>query len=181
MRKLDNSTSGFEGWKSAWWDTMEFDGATLRVVPGTGDAGCLGRGWQQYRAEELEPGHVRLHRRFSRRPAPGNILVLRHSERDHAGLFIVESKDVTVEDVNLYHCAGLGLLAQYSANLTVRRYNAVPSPRRKVMSGHDDGLHISNCRGLVQIDGCRFHGLMDDPINVHGTSVRIIGRPARDR
>ena len=170
-----------EGWKSGWWDSMEFDGKTLRVVPGTGDAGCLGRSWGEYRAEELEPGRVRLHRRFTRRPALGNVLVLRHSERDHAGLFIVDSKDVTVENVDLFHCAGLGLLAQYSENLTLRHFQAVPSPRRKVLSGHDDGVHISNCRGLIQIEDCRFHGLMDDPINVHGTSVRVMERMAPDR
>ena len=172
-----------EGWKSAWWGTMEFDGKTLEVVAGTGDDGCLGPRWNEYRAEELERGRVRLHIpfRFGRRPAPGNILVLRHSERDHAGLFIADSKDVTVEDVALHHCAGLGLLAQFTENLTVRGFRAVPAPSRRVLSGHDDGIHISNCRGLVLIEGCRFHGLMDDPINIHGTSVRVLGRPAPDR
>ena len=170
-----------EGWKSRWWDAMEFDGATLRVVPGTGDHGCLGSGWGNYRAEEIEKGRIRLHHRFGRRPAPGNLLVLRHNERDHAGLFIVDSKEVTIENVQLHHSAGLGLLAQYSENLTLRGYSAVPSPRRKVLSGHDDGVQVSNCRGLVRIENCRFHGLMDDPINVHGTSVRIIDRPAPDR
>jgi len=170
-----------EGWKSGWWDTMEFDGQTLRVVPGTGDNGCLGQGWQKYRAEELERGRVRLQYRFGRRPAVGNVLILRDSERDHAGLFIIESKDTTIENVNLHHCAGLGLLAQYSENITIRRFQVVPSARRKVLSGHDDGVHISNCRGLIQVEECRFHGLMDDPINVHGTSVRILDRLGADR
>ena len=57
----------------------------------------------------------------------------------------------------------------------------MPSGRRRVLSGHDDGIHVSNCRGLVTIERSRFHGLMDDPVNVHGTSVRIVGRPAPDR
>jgi hypothetical protein len=170
-----------EGWKSGWWDAMEFDGRTLQVVPGTGDAGCLGRGFKEHRAEALAPGRVRLHRRFGRRPAVGNVLVLRHGERDHAGVFVVDSKDVTVENVDLFHCAGLGVLAQFTENLTVRGLRAVPSPARRVLSGHDDGVHVSNCRGLVLIEGSRFHGLMDDPVNVHGTSVRIVGRPAPDR
>lgn len=170
-----------EGWKSGWWDAMEFDGRTLQVVPGTGDAGCLGRGWKEHRAEALAAGRVRLHRRFGRRPAVGNVLVLRHSERDHAGVFVIDSKDVTVENVGLFHCAGLGVLAQFTENLTVRGLRAVPSPARRVLSGHDDGVHVSNCRGLVLIEGSRFHGLMDDPVNVHGTSVRIVGRPAPDR
>ncbi|HYN02190.1 MAG TPA: alpha-1,3-galactosidase B, partial [Vicinamibacteria bacterium] len=170
-----------EGWKSGWWDAMEFDGRTLQVVPGTGDAGCLGRGFKEHRAEALAPGRVRLHRRFGRRPAVDNVLVLRHGERDHAGVFVVDSKDVTVENVDLFHCAGLGVLAQFTENLTVRGLRAVPSPARRVLSGHDDGVHVSNCRGLVLIEGSRFHGLMDDPVNIHGTSVRIVGRPAPDR
>ena len=162
-----------EGWRSAWRSAMEFDGKTLQVVPGTGDAGCLGRGWREHRAEIISPGLVRLHRRFERRPAVGNVLVMRHSDRDHAGLFVADSRDVAVENVNLHHAAGLGLLAQFTQNLTVRNFNAVPSPARRVVSGHDDGIQVSNCRGLVLVEGCRFHGLMDDPINVHGTSVRI--------
>ena len=170
-----------EGWKSGWWDAMEFDGRTLEVVPGTGDAGCLGQEWKEHRAEALAPGRVRLHRRFGRRPAPGNVLVLRHGERDHAGIFVVDSRDVVVENVDLFHSAGLGLLAQFTENLTVRGFRAVPSPARRVLSGHDDGVHVSNCRGLVLIEGSRFHGLMDDPVNVHGTSVRILGRSGPNR
>ena len=134
-----------EGWKSGWWDAMEFDGQTLQVVPGTGDAGCLGADWKDHRAELLAPGHVRLHRRFGRRPTPGNVLVLRHGERDHAGLFVVDSRDVTIENVDLFHSAGLGLLAQFTENLTVRAFRAVPSKARRVLSGHDDGIHVSNC------------------------------------
>ena len=170
-----------EGWKDPWLDAMEFDGRTLEVVPGTGDTGCLGQGWRAYRAEAPEPGLVRLRHRFARRPAVGSVLVLRHGERDHAGLFVVDSRDVTIENVALHASAGLGLLAQFTENLTVRGFSAVPSARRRVLSGHDDGIHISNCRGLVTIEGSRFHGLMDDPVNVHGTSVRIVGRPAPDR
>ena len=55
------------------------------------------------------------------------------------------------------------------------------SARKRVLSGHDDGVHVSNCRGLVTIERSRFHGLMDDPVNVHGTSVRIVERPAPDQ
>jgi hypothetical protein len=170
-----------EGWKNEWKDAMEFDGGTLEVVPGTGDAGCLGRGWRGYRAEEVSPGLVRLRHPFARRPAVGSVLVLRHGERDHAGLFVIDSRDVTVENVALHSSAGLGLLAQFTENLTVRGFRAVPSPRRRVLSGHDDGVHVSNCRGLVTIERSRFHGLMDDPVNVHGTSVRVVARPAPDR
>ena len=164
-----------EGWKSQWWGTMEFDRETRSVAYKTGDWGCLGGGWNNYQAQELSPGLVRLNYAFKRLPAKGNFLVLRHSERDHAGIFITNSRNILIEDLNMYHNAGLGILSQYTENLTFRRVNSVPNPaKNRILSGHDDGLHFSNCAGKITIDQCSFHGLMDDPINVHGTSVRIM-------
>ena len=163
-----------EGWKSQWWASIEFDREHLLVVPQTAD-NVLGSGWKNYRAEELSKGLVRLHHAFRRLPAQGNLLVLRHSVRDHAGVFIIDSKNVLLENMNVYHTAGLGILAQYAENLTYRNVNCVPNAAKgRILAGHDDGFHYSNCKGHITVDHCRFHGLMDDPINVHGTGVRII-------
>jgi hypothetical protein len=160
-----------EGWKSKWWATMEFD-KTTRMV--TSDS-PLGNNWGAYRAEELEKGKVRLHYNFTSKPIGGNLLVLRHSERDHAGIFIVDSKNIQLENLNLYHYPGLGVLSQYSENLTYKHVNCIPNEQKgRILSGHDDGFQVSNCKGNVVIDNCMFHALMDDPINVHGTSVRVI-------
>jgi len=164
-----------EGWKSPWRSAMEFDRETRAVAYKTGDWGCLGAGWRDYQAEELEPGVLRLHHQFKRVPAKGNLLVMRHSERDHSGVFITESREIALTDLQMYANCGLGILSQYSEDLTFRRVNNVPNPaKNRILAGHDDGFQVSNCRGMVIIDDCRFHALMDDPINVHGTSVRII-------
>jgi hypothetical protein len=164
-----------EGWKSRWWGVMEFERDTKFVAPGTGDAGCLGSGYQNYKAQELKTGLVRLNYNFKRKPAKGNWLVLRHSARDHAGTFIIDSRNVTILDMNMYHNAGLGILSQYTENLTFRNVNCVPNLfKNRILSGHDDGFHYSNCKGLITIDNCHFLALMDDPVNVHGTSVRIM-------
>jgi alpha-glucosidase len=165
-----------EGWKSAWWDAMEFDSATRQIVPGTADE-CLGEGFQDYTAEVLPSGLIRLHYPFKRKPAPGNMLVLRHSKRDHAGVFIYNSRNITIDRLNLYHTAGLGILSQYSEDLTFESVHCVPNPaKNRYFSGHDDGMHFSNCKGRINVDSCTFQGLMDDPINVHGTSVQVIER-----
>ena len=165
-----------EGWKSRWWGSIEFDKDTRLVVPQSAD-NVFGGGWNNYRAEELSKGLVRLHHTFRRLPAQGNLIVLRHSVRDHAGIFIAESKNLHLEDLNVYHTAGLGILAQYSENLTYRNVNCVPNEAKgRMLAGHDDGFHYSNCKGQILVDHCRFHGLMDDPINVHGTGVRIISK-----
>lgn len=164
-----------EGWKSRWNGVMEFQKDTKLVVPGTGDSGCLGSGYQNYKAQELKSGLVRLNYEFKRKPAKGNWLVLRHSARDHAGTFIIDSKDITIVNMKMYHNAGLGILSQYSENLTFRNVECVPNIQKgRILSGHDDGFHYSNCKGLITVDSCRFLALMDDPINVHGTSVRIM-------
>jgi len=170
-----------ENWESGWWGVIEFARDSHIIPQGSGDQ-CLGRNWRQYRAEELEPGLVRLHHAFTRRPAAGNYLIMRHNRREHAGMFFFHSDTITVRDVDVYHTAGLGLLGQYSSNLRFEKVRVIPNARKnRYFSGHDDGIHLANCRGKVVIQDCVFGGLMDDPINVHGTCVRIIEIPAPDR
>jgi hypothetical protein len=161
---------GREPWKSS----MEFDRDGHFVVPQTGDYGCLGRGWDNYLAENIIPGVIRIYYPFLRKPAVGNFLVMRHDERIHSGIFIQESKEITIQNINLYHATGLGILAQFSENLTFNGYRAIPNKAKKrYFGGGDDGLQVSNCKGLITVKNCEFAGLMDDPINVHGTSVRV--------
>ena len=51
----------------------------------------------------------------------------------------------------------------------------IPNPNKnRYLSGHDDGFHFSNCKGQINITHCEFAALMDDPVNIHGISVRII-------
>ncbi|MCB9211438.1 MAG: right-handed parallel beta-helix repeat-containing protein [Ignavibacteriales bacterium] len=160
-----------------WNDPMEFDKNTLQVVPGTGDKVCIGDNWENYKASEISNGVVRITGNFSRHPAIGNIMVLRHGVRDHAGMFILNSKNVSIQNINMYSNCGISFLAQYSENLTFKNVNCVPNPKkRKVMSGHDDGIHISNCKGDIIADSCSFIGLMDDSFNIHGTSVKIVNK-----
>jgi hypothetical protein len=166
-----------EGWKSALWGTMEFDATTRLIAQGTGDDGCMGNNWENYSATELSPGLVRLNYAFTRKPKQGSMLVLRHNERDHAGMFITESHDIKLNNLKIFHTAGLGILSQYSSNLTMLHVVVGPNKAKgRFLSGHDDGLHFSNCKGKIVVEDCEFEGLMDDPINVHGTSVRIIKR-----
>ncbi len=158
-----------------WKSTMEFDGAGRFVVPQTGDRGCLGKDWENYQAENILPGIVDLKYPFLRKPAVGNYLVMRFADRVHSGIFIQNSRNITIKNVNLYHATGLGALAQFSENITFDGYRAIPNrAKKRYFGGGDDGIQISNCRGLVTIKNCEFAGLMDDPVNVHGTSVKVL-------
>lgn len=182
--RIEEGKLGFMGehWSRRVWGFMEFDPRTKGVAYGTGDAGSLGGGWDAYKAVEVSRGRVRMEYPFKRLPRVGNVLVARHGSRDHAGTFIGDSKDVEIRDVAYRFTSGLGILSQFSENLTMRNVSVAPAPGSdRLFAGHDDGLHFSNCKGRILVEGCRFEGLMDDPINVHGTSVRVEKKLADDR
>ena len=162
-----------EGWKSRMSMAMEFD-KDSKLIAAESEDRCLGNNWGKYKATEIEKGLVRFTYPFTRKPKTGNYLVLRHSERDHAGVLIQYSKDIAIENMNIFQTAGLGILSQYTENVSFKKVKSNPNQKKnRYFSGHDDGLHISNCKGKIVIDSCSFSGLMDDPINVHGTSVLI--------
>ena len=164
-----------ENWKAEPNGFMEYVAGKHLIAAGTGDEGCIRGNMNKSSFVVVKPGTVRMKGEFTRTPSVGNYLILRHSKRDHAGIFIQESNHVKLENVNVYHCSGLGVLAQFSRNLDYKNVRFMPNAvKNRYFSGHDDGFHISNCAGEVTISNCEFGGLMDDPINVHGTSVKII-------
>lgn len=103
----------------------------------------------------------------------GNINVLRHNDRLHAGIFTEKCKACAFTDITVYSCGGLGCLAQFCDTLTYKRVRFIPNEKagRRITSGRDDGMHITCCSGLITITECSFLGLMDDPINVHSCCV----------
>ena len=105
------------------------------------------------------------------------LVVMRHSTRDHAGMFLFHSKNIKLENINVYHTSGLGILSQYCENIEMRKVNMIPNPEKnRYLSGHDDGLHFMGCKGEIIIDDCDAQGLMDDLINIHGTCVPVLNR-----
>ncbi|MEG2127033.1 MAG: right-handed parallel beta-helix repeat-containing protein [Bacteroides sp.] len=164
-----------EGWKSSVWGVMQFDPKTHFVLPNTGD----NLGWRSFKAAEVEPGVVRLSDPKGTKnlafPPVGTLLVLRHSTRDHAGIFLFHSEDTKMENIKLHHTCGLGILSQYSKNISFDGVHIIPNAAKgRVLSGHDDGFHFMGCSGLLKIENCSWAGLMDDPINIHGTCSRIM-------
>lgn len=164
-----------EGWKSSVWSIMQFEPDTHFVLPNTGD----NLGWRRFHAIEVEPGVVRLSDSKNEvsklYPSVGTILVLRHSERDHAGIFIFHSENTRMENIRLHHTCGLGILSQYSKNIAFDNVHIIPNAEKgRVLSGHDDGFHFMGCSGMLKIENCSWAGLMDDPINIHGTCSRIM-------
>ena len=105
----------------------------------------------------------------------GNVVVLRHNMRLHAGIFMEQSEDIVVKDIIVHSCGGLGCLSQFCHNVRFESVHFIPNKKlgRKLVNGRDDGMHITSNSGRVEIVECSFVGLMDDPINVHGCCVAV--------
>lgn len=105
----------------------------------------------------------------------GDIVVLRHNARMHAGIFAEKCEDLTFENITIHSSGGIGCLAQFCHNLTYKRVRFVPDivAGRLVSSGRDDGIHLTCNSGKLKITECTFAGLMDDPVNVHGCCVTV--------
>lgn len=168
-----------EGWKEIWggvkWnDPIQFDRLTHEVSLGTDDD-LLGETWESnYTAEALVEDRVRIWLKNNSKLKKGNYLAFRIGVRDHAGVFMTDSRDISLENINMYSNSGMNFLAQFTENISYKNVNCIPSPSRQVLAGHDDGFHHSNCKGLIKVEGCSFRGIMDDAFNVHGTCVKII-------
>lgn len=132
--------------------------------------------------EELEPMKLRLH--FDHQPevVPGQVLQSRDGIRDQVGVFIVESSNITFSDVGLHFLHGLGVVGQFSDNLTFQRMDISPRLETgRTVTGFADFIHMSSCRGEITVADSRFAGSHDDVVNVHGTNLRIVEQLSANR
>lgn len=159
-----------EGWKSNLIHCNEFD-------PENGTS-RYSSGWKtlsESEAKELSPGVVHFATPAGFRPKIGNILTIRDVIRDQVGMFIVESSDMTLRQVNMHYMHGLGIVNQFVKNITMDHVNCMPPEGSgRILAASADMMHFSGCSGKINITDCRFEGAHDDPINIHGTNLRIL-------
>ncbi|MFC3801934.1 right-handed parallel beta-helix repeat-containing protein [Cohnella sp. GCM10012308] len=109
----------------------------------------------------------------------GYVLQFRDGIRDQVGAFLLDSRDVVMDGVGMHFMHGLGIVGQYSENLSFVRMELAPRPETgRTVAAFADCIHLMGCRGRIEIADSRFAGAHDDAINVHGTYLQIVGRPA---
>lgn len=163
-----------EGWKTEAYHTILLDPAknTMRY--------STFRPFLEGKAVEMSPFTVRFEGHFSNTGLlPGDVLTVRDPYRDNCGGFISLSKNIQLEDVKMYYMHGLGIVSQFSENISLLKVMAAPKENSgRVISSFADCFHFSGCRGLIKIDSCFTSGSHDDPVNVHGTHLQIVGLDA---
>lgn len=112
---------------------------------------------------------------------PGNILVFGAANRDFPAFTISDSAGVTLSGVNIYHCGGMGVIAQRSRDLELDHVQVTPAPGSgRIVSITADATHFVNCAGKITMRHCLFENQKDDATNIHGIYVRVMQRTAPD-
>ncbi len=133
----------------------------------------MGLGFPEHiKVKEIGPNRIQLAESFPNLPRIGNVVVLRHSNRNIPAICFFGCKDIELDDVIIYHAGAMGVIAQFCEDLTLRRVQVTPSGNRH-FSAAVDATHFVNCRGHILIDSCLFEGQLDDPANIHGINSRV--------
>lgn len=148
-----------------YWSLLEYDPGKAEIAHYACEHAV---GYNGIRAEMLNNGLVRIyHQGFS--TSKGNILVFGPLERRSPGFFLESSSDVTLEDVTMWQCPGMGVIAQRSENILLDRVVVEPAPGSgRLTSVGADATHFINCRGLIHLRDCSFSCQWDDCANIHG-------------
>lgn len=159
-----------EGWKSNRNHCIEYDPET--------ETFRHSKGWDilnNSEAEEVGERLVRFAVPEDFRPKIGNTLTIRDIIRDQVGVFIANSKDIELREVSMHYMHGLGIVSQYSENITMDKVKCAPAEDSgRLLAASADMMHFSGCKGKITIDSCYFAGAQDDPVNIHGTNLGIV-------
>lgn len=110
-------------------------------------------------------------------PAVGTSVVVRHQVYSFNAFAFYQCEGVLIEDVTIYACPGMGVYADGSRDLTLRRFNVKIRPGSgRWMSATADATHFNNCRGTVTLEDCLFEGMGDDATNIHSMYMVVTER-----
>ena len=113
-------------------------------------------------------------------PVTGNFKVgdkyyLYDVRRQYAGIFVQDSKNVTLENVKQHFNYSLAFVAQNTENITLTNLDFTPENDR-VMCSVADFIQICMCRGELIVKDSKFSGAGDDCMNVHGFHFKIVDK-----
>jgi hypothetical protein len=179
IQVAEGSTYAIDKGRFAWTGDLG-PGWTMvqQADPRTKACGRIGA-WDPFSsatAEDLGAGRVRLtYKAGTYGMVKGQQFQFRNVERDTTSGVNTRCKDIVFRDCNFYALTGMAIVSQFTENITFDHTNVVPRPGTiRTCPAWADCFHFSGCRGEILVDSCHFSGVQDDPINVHGTHLRII-------
>lgn len=126
-------------------------------------------GEKSVRFDITNPGEMRYP------PKPGNIIFLRDNLRAASAFFVQQSGGVELDNITVFHAPGMGLIAQRSENITMRRSRMIPNESLgRQVAVNFDATHFVGCRGSVIVEDCEFRNMLDDALNVQGVYLQVV-------
>ncbi|MBS1369875.1 MAG: right-handed parallel beta-helix repeat-containing protein [Lentisphaeria bacterium] len=105
---------------------------------------------------------------------PGEYFRIQHYYYDMPAVVMTDNRHLTLEDVNIYSCAGhaftVGGTQQYWQFRRVRIVKPENAARRAITCTADH-CHISRSRGFFKMEECEFSFGSDDGLNAHDNAV----------
>ena len=103
----------------------------------------------------------------------GKRLMISYDElRENDVIFMERCKDTEIQNVRIFHGAGMGIVGQCCENLMLDHY--VVDPGDDGLSATTaDAILLTNFSGTVQIDHCCVDRSVDDAISIHGFYTRV--------
>jgi hypothetical protein len=150
--------------KYPWWIIVTFDPA--KKEPAYWDGGFYQS--PDDVVTELKPGLVRFCYK-GKTPKVGNRFIFNASHRNVSAIAINQSSNIEVSDVNIYHCGGMGVIAQISKNITIDKLKITPAPGSdRMLSITADATHFAGCSGKISITNSLIENQQDDACHVFG-------------
>ena len=105
----------------------------------------------------------------------GNIFLLTNSaKRTTAGAFFWESEKVHVNNLDVHYLSGFGWLLQMSKDIEFNGVNFLPRfGSGKYTTSNADQIHAAGVGGYMNVLNSNFSMAHDDPMNIHGTYMRV--------
>lgn len=123
--------------------------------------------------KEIAPYKFRAYGFSSAKFEIGERLYLYDVRRQNAGIFVDNSKDITLYNVAQRFNYSLAVVCQHTHNLTIDSVDFTPVGAKKIVS-IADFIQICMCSGDVIVKNSKFEGAGDDCLNVHGFHFKIV-------
>ena len=164
-----------EGWKRKIEGyTLLFDKDTKEMVYQTRDGAVGHADFFNEKPEDRGNGIIRFHGKPGYKADPGTYIALWLGRYILVGFDLRLCKDITLENIDLYHALSHGVVAFKTENITLRSVNYKTNDKKdRVFSLIADGYHLNTCKGVVKIENCSQEGMGDDFLNLHGMNVMI--------
>lgn len=129
--------------------------------------------WSPLQAEQLPNKVVRIYKKGVAATV-GNVMVFGAANRSVPGFTLTDSRNISITGVNIFHCGGMGVIAQRCADIMLDGVNVTMPPNSKrVVSITADATHFVNCSGKITMTNCLFENQKDDATNIHGVYAGV--------